>query len=88
MGLCFEGFHEDDVFTTNQRTITEADVVLFAGLSGDYNALHASEPDARATIHGGRIAHGLLVLSIATGLMYPLGLLDTTAVAFLGSNSF
>jgi acyl dehydratase len=84
MGLYFEEFHEDEVFTTNQRTITEADVVLFAGLSGDYNALHTSEPDARATVHGGRIAHGLLVLSIATGLMHPLGLLDTTAVAFLG----
>ena len=50
------------------RTVTEADIVSFAGLSGDYNQLHVDEQFARQTVHGGRIAHGLLVLSILSGL--------------------
>lgn len=54
---------------TPRRTVTEADVVNFAGVSGDFNALHTDELFVRdATPFGGRIAHGLLVLSIATGL--------------------
>lgn len=53
---------------TPARTVTEADIVTFAGLSGDYNALHTNEEFARTTIFQGRIAHGLLGLSIASGL--------------------
>jgi acyl dehydratase len=50
------------------RTVTEADIVAFAGLSGDYNQLHVDEQFARQTVHGGRIAHGMLVLAILSGL--------------------
>lgn len=50
------------------RTVTEADIVAFAGLSGDYNQLHVDRHFAEQTIHGGRIAHGMLVLSILSGL--------------------
>ena len=50
------------------RTVTEADIVAFAGLSGDYNQLHVDEQFAGKTVHGGRIAHGMLVLSILSGL--------------------
>lgn len=53
---------------TPARTITEADIVTFAGLSGDYNALHTNEEFAKTTIFQGRIAHGLLGLAIASGL--------------------
>lgn len=53
---------------TPARTITEADIVTFAGLSGDYNALHTDEEFAKTTIFQGRIAHGLLGLAIASGL--------------------
>jgi len=88
MGLYYEDFQVGDVFKTASRTVTEADVVLFAGLSGDYNLLHTSETYAKETIHGTRIAHGLLVLSMATGLMYPLGLFDDTAIGFLGINEY
>jgi 3-hydroxybutyryl-CoA dehydratase len=55
-----------------RRTVTEADIVAFAGLSGDYNPLHTDEVFAREeTPFRGRIAHGLLVLSIADGLRNP-----------------
>jgi acyl dehydratase len=50
------------------RTVTEADIVAFAGLSGDYNQLHVDQQFAEKTVHGARIAHGLLVLSILSGL--------------------
>ncbi|MDF5758299.1 MaoC/PaaZ C-terminal domain-containing protein [Spongiactinospora sp. TRM90649] len=54
------------------RTVTEADIVSFAGLSGDFNPLHTDEQWAAAnTPYGGRIAHGLLVLSISSGLRTP-----------------
>lgn len=58
--------------TSARRTVTEADIVAFAGLSGDYNPLHTDEIFAREeTPFRGRIAHGLLVLSIADGLRNP-----------------
>jgi len=55
-------------FMSAGRTITEADIVAFAGLSGDYNQLHVDAEFAATTVHGERIAHGLLVLSILSGL--------------------
>lgn len=45
------------------KTITEADIVLFAGVSGDNNAMHINEEFASATPFGGRIAHGFLTAS-------------------------
>jgi len=50
------------------RTVTESDIVSFAGLSGDYNELHTNEEFCKDTMFGGRIAHGLLGLSISSGL--------------------
>lgn len=49
---------------TFSRTITEADIVLFAGVSGDNNAVHLNEEFARTTAFGGRIAHGMLSASV------------------------
>jgi 3-hydroxybutyryl-CoA dehydratase len=46
------------------KTITEADIVLFAGVSGDNNAVHTNEEFARTTQFGGRIAHGFLTASV------------------------
>lgn len=57
-----------DRFVTAGRTVTEADIVNFAGLSADYNQLHTDAEFAAQTPHGKRIAHGLLVLSIMSGL--------------------
>lgn len=51
------------------RTVTEADIVIFAGLSGDYNVLHTDAEYMKSSLFGERIAHGLLVLSIQQGLL-------------------
>ena len=83
-GLYFEDLEIGQSLTTRGRTITEADVVNFAGLSGDYNPLHTNEEFARNTEFGQRIAHGALGFSIATGLSYQLGFLEGTVMAFLG----
>ena len=56
-------------FTTRGRTITEADVVSFSGLTGDWHPQHADAEWARSSAFGERIAHGLLVLSCAAGLV-------------------
>lgn len=80
----FEDFELGDEFLTPRRTITEADVAMFAGLSGDYNPLHTDAVMAEQTIFGERIAHGLLGLAVVTGLKQRLGLFDGTVIAFLG----
>jgi 3-hydroxybutyryl-CoA dehydratase len=49
---------------TFSKTITEADIVLFAGVSGDNNAVHVNEEFAATTVFGGRIAHGFLTASV------------------------
>ncbi len=65
--LYFDDLTVGDQFKTVARTMTEADIVSFAGLSGDFNALHTDGEFAVTTAHGQRIAHGLLVLAIAEG---------------------
>ena len=71
-------------FESPARTVTETDIVAFAGLSGDYNPLHVNEEYCKTTIFGGRIAHGPLVYAIAAGLLFQLHLYDDTLIAFLG----
>ncbi|WP_259376110.1 MULTISPECIES: MaoC/PaaZ C-terminal domain-containing protein [Rhodococcus] len=69
-------------FETPRRTVTEADVVNFAGVSGDFHTLHTDAQTMRESQFGERIAHGALVLSIVTGLRGRLGIFDDTLVAF------
>lgn len=83
-GMLYEDFAVGDRFVSAGRTVTETDVTLFAGLSGDYNPLHTDEDYAAQTVFGTRIAHGLLGLSLASGLVARLGIFDGTTVAFLG----
>lgn len=71
-------------FTTSGRTVTEADVVSFAGLSGDYNRLHVDAEFAAGSAFGERVAHGLLVLSVASGLSTRLPLSERLAPNILG----
>src|ERR1035437_6531339 len=71
-------------FESPARTVTESDIVMYAGLSGDYNPLHINEEYAKQTQFGTRIAHGPLVYGIATGLLFHLNLSDDTRIAFLG----
>jgi len=82
-GRYFEEFSVGDVITTAARTITEADVVNFAALSGDWNQLHTDVEYARETPFGVRIAHGLLGLAVASGLGARVGFMEGTAEAFL-----
>ena len=67
-GVFFEDLRIGQEFTSPGRTVTEADIVIFAGLSGDYNVLHTDAEHMKSSIFGERIAHGLLGLSIQQGL--------------------
>lgn len=66
--LYFEDIHVGDRCHSVGRTITEADIVNFAGVSGDYNTLHTDAEYAKSSIAGQRLAHGLLVMVVASGL--------------------
>ncbi|BCH23483.1 MaoC/PaaZ C-terminal domain-containing protein [Mesorhizobium sp. L-8-3] len=88
--------HSDDWFETQEagvvhytpsRTITDADVLLFGGMTGDLCELHTNEAYARTTEFGGRIAHGMLNLSLAHGLVTRAGHLVGTGIALLGWNN-
>ncbi len=81
-GKYFEEFEIGEEVISPARTITEADVVMFAALTGDFNQLHTDEEFAKTTPFGRRIAHGLLVLSDAVGLLGRLGFIEGTALAF------
>jgi acyl dehydratase len=69
---------------TPGRTITETDVVQFAGLTGDWTRIHTDEEYARATPYGGRVAHGMLVLSVGSALLLRAGLLPEQTLALYG----
>ncbi len=81
-GMHFEEFEPGLEILTAARTITEADVVNFAGLSGDFNFIHTDAESAKQTPYGQRIAHGMLVASIASGLAVQQGFIDGTTLAF------
>ncbi len=84
------GYRYDDLsvgmrFRSPGRTITDADLVGFAGLTGDYSELHTSDVYAQSSQFGRRVAHGMLGLAYAHGLMWArTGELRETAIAFLG----
>ena len=81
-GMYFEEFEVGQTITSPGRTITEADVVLFAGLSGDFNTIHTDAQYAAETPFGARVAHGLLGLAIASGLAVRTGIMEGTVLAF------
>jgi acyl dehydratase len=65
----FEALEAGQAFTTRGRTVTEADVVAFAALTGDWHPQHSDAQWAAESPFGERIAHGLLVISLAAGLV-------------------
>jgi acyl dehydratase len=81
-GRFFEEFQQGDVVVSVGRTITEADIVAFAGLSGDFTQIHTDAEFASQGMFGQRVAHGLLGLAVASGLTAQLGIIEGTALAF------
>jgi acyl dehydratase len=82
-GKTFEDLNIGDEFTTGARTVTEADVVNFAGVSGDFQPEHMNDEFAKQGALGTRIAHGLLVLAMATGLLNQTGMTEGTNIALM-----
>ena len=66
-----------------QRRITDADVAVFAALSGDHHRLHTDKAFASGTRYGGAIAHGLLTAAVASGLLFSQGVIDDDVEALL-----
>lgn len=81
-GLFFEDFEAGQKGISATRTITEHDIMSFAGLSGDFNLIHVDAEFAKSTPYGQRIAHGLLGLAIASGLAVQTGVLGANVIAF------
>jgi 3-hydroxybutyryl-CoA dehydratase len=84
MGKHFEDFEIGEESWTAGRTITETDIVNFAGITGDWNEIHTNAELAAKGPFKQRIAHGALVFSVATGLSVRLGQTADTVIAFYG----
>ena len=84
IGMYFEDYEVGEKLVTRGRTITEADLVQFAGLTGDYNPMHTDAEYAKTSLAGQRVAHGMLALSYAVGQTYQLGFLERTVLTFRG----
>ena len=82
-GLTFDQFNIGDNFVSQARTVTEADVVTFAGVSGDFNPLHTDAEFGKTTPFGERIAHGMLIAAMATGMANWLGIFEGTTIALM-----
>jgi acyl dehydratase len=81
-GMYFEEFEVGLTSVSPARTITESDIWGFAALSGDWNAIHTDAVHAASHPFGQRVAHGLLLVGIASGLVMRQGFLEGTALAF------
>ncbi len=84
MPMFYEDFELEQRFTTLGRTITEFDLIQFAGLTGDNSAFHTDEEFSKKSVYGHRLVHGLLAVSIALGLVSRTLVFEGTGVAFLG----
>jgi acyl dehydratase len=80
--MFFAEFQPGQRIISPGRTVTETDVVNFAGLSGDFNQIHTDAQYCQGSPFGQRVAHGLLGLSIASGLAVRTGVLEGTVIAF------
>jgi acyl dehydratase len=81
-GKYFQEFQIGQEIVSAGRTITDADIVNFAGLTWDTNPMHTDAEYGKTTMFGERIAHGMLGLSYAIGLIWQLGVLEGTVIAF------
>jgi acyl dehydratase len=81
MGRYLEEFTPGETIVTHRRTVTEADIVAFAGLTGDHNPVHMDEVAAQDGPYGGRILHGPFFIGLAFGLLSGKDIIDGTAIA-------
>ncbi len=86
-GNYLEDFQIGDEFKSKGRTVTEADFVNFAGVSGCFHPIHQDEVYCKNTIFGKRIAHGKMVLAFMLGFWDRMGLTEDTIVAHAGINN-
>jgi 3-hydroxybutyryl-CoA dehydratase len=86
--LWFEDLCVGDEWESPGRTMTEADVVGFCGLSGDFHPLHTDAVYAASSPFGARLVHGALVLSVATGQRGVLPFVGPALIAFLEIRSW
>lgn len=84
IGYYFEDVEVDRTLVTRGRTITEADIVQFAALTGDYNPMHTDAEYMKTHPMKQRVAHGMLTLSYSIGQLYQLGFMERTVLAFRG----
>ncbi|MCX6059756.1 MAG: MaoC/PaaZ C-terminal domain-containing protein [Chloroflexi bacterium] len=82
-GLTYDEFEIGNIYPSQARTVTEADVVNFASLSGDFNPLHTDAEFAKSMPVGERIAHGVLILAMATGMANWMGIFEGTTIALM-----
>ena len=87
-GMYFEEFEPGQKIITAGRTVTESDIVTFAGLSGDFNQIHTDSEYSRTSPAGQRVAHGLLGLAIASGLAVQTGVMEGTILFFREINEW
>lgn len=87
-GLYFEEFNVGQKILTGDRTVSEKDILTFADLTGDNNRIHTDAEFSKAGPFGQQIAHGLLGLSIASGLAWKTGILEGTVIAFREVNEW
>jgi acyl dehydratase len=85
-GYYFEDYTIGAQMITRGRTVTEADLVNFAALTGDFNPMHTDAEYMKTHAMGQRIAHGMLTLSYAVGQAYQLGFMEGTILAFRECN--
>jgi acyl dehydratase len=86
--MYFEEFEVGFKLVSPARTMTESDIVSFAGLSGDFNQIHVDAEYSKNSPFGQRVAHGLLGLSIASGLVVQTGMMEGTILAFREINEW
>ncbi|MBQ7737588.1 MAG: dehydratase [Oscillospiraceae bacterium] len=82
-GKAFDEWEVGEEHITGARTITEADIVNFAGLSGDWSATHTNDVYGKSTIYGSRIAYGNVTFLVSLGLISQTRLFEGTTQALL-----
>jgi len=87
MGMWYEDFDEGQVFRTASRLVERELIAQFAELTGDDNPIHTDSEFMRASAYGDVIAHGMLVQSLAAGLIADLGIMQGTTIALAGVDS-